>query len=130
MYVIFRYAVYKNQILTSAQYTDTRNEKEVMSTVPAGNIVNTSIMNGFETITRLGGYILLFLFWPDASDIISHSLLFIKICFWDLLKLLQGSQLFHLLICLSQPVFLYPSRLRHREVCVFLLRQEVFSLRS
>ena len=67
-----------------------------------------------------------FLFCPDASDIISHSLLFIKICFWDLLKLLQGSQLFHLLICLSQPVFLYPSRLRHREVCVFLLRQEVF----
>ena len=58
--LFFRYAVYKNQILTSAQYTDTRNEKEVMSTVPAGNIVNTSIMNGFETITRLGGYILLF----------------------------------------------------------------------
>ena len=44
--LFFRYAVYKNQILTSAQYTDTRNEKEVMSTVPAGNIVDTSIMNG------------------------------------------------------------------------------------
>ena len=74
--LFFRYAVYKNQILTSAQYTDTRNEKEVMSTVPAGNIVNTSIMNGFETITRLGGYILIFSlvftcirhYWPFSEQ--------------------------------------------------------------
>ena len=35
-------------------------KKEPSAARPSGTVLDTSIMNGFETITRLGGYILLF----------------------------------------------------------------------
>ncbi len=56
--LFFRFAIYKNSILTSVN-ADIYNKKRVVSVV-SGNIIDSSIMNGFETITRLGGYILLF----------------------------------------------------------------------
>lgn len=37
-----------------------RNEKEISIQSPVGEILDTSIMNGFESITKLGGYIILF----------------------------------------------------------------------
>lgn len=36
------------------------NEKEISVQSPLGEILDTSIMNGFESITKLGGYIILF----------------------------------------------------------------------
>ena len=36
------------------------NEKEISIQSPLGEILDTSIMNGFESITKLGGYIILF----------------------------------------------------------------------
>lgn len=66
--MFFRFFVYRNHIQTF-----THNEKKETSATPlSGSILDVSIMNGFETITRLGGYILLFsilagcisLYWP------------------------------------------------------------------
>lgn len=44
----------------SAPKEDSKEKKETSAVTPTGNILDVSIMNGFETITRLGGYILLF----------------------------------------------------------------------
>ncbi|MED9965387.1 MAG: hypothetical protein UFJ18_01155 [Blautia sp.] len=53
--VFFRFIVYKNNTISPIMQT-----KKETSTTPFGEIIDVSIMNGFETITRLGGYILLF----------------------------------------------------------------------
>ncbi len=54
--LFFRFLVYRGRTAS-----DPCNEKkETPAATPAGGILDVSIMNGFETITRLGGYILLF----------------------------------------------------------------------
>lgn len=53
--LFFRFLVYKGH--TSSLSC---NEKKETSAASAGGIFDVSIMNGFETITRLGGYIFLF----------------------------------------------------------------------
>lgn len=69
--MFFRFVIYRNHT------TDNRFINEIKKETPQHNspgvILDVSIMNGFETITRLGGYILLF------------SLLYACIChFWPL----------------------------------------------
>lgn len=53
--MFFRFVIYKNN--TRSQITQTEKETSATS---FGEIIDVSIMNGFETITRLGGYILIF----------------------------------------------------------------------
>lgn len=57
--LFFRFFVYGNQTVTSDTFLQNR-KKEPSATGVSGTLLDASIMNGFETITRLGGYILLF----------------------------------------------------------------------
>lgn len=56
--LFFRFAVYKNSIYSFTVSAPLK--KETSHTALQESILDVSIMNGFETITRLGGYILLF----------------------------------------------------------------------
>lgn len=56
--LFFRFIVYHGHTVSSVQSTD--EKKETSGQDSTGVILDVSIMNGFETITRLGGYILLF----------------------------------------------------------------------
>lgn len=56
--MFFRFVVYKNTFYDNQISNNQRNV--ISGKVSQKNILDTSIMNGFETITRLGGYILLF----------------------------------------------------------------------
>ena len=56
--LFFRFVVYKNTFYDDQAASGRRNI--ISGKLSQENILNTSIMNGFETITRLGGYILLF----------------------------------------------------------------------
>lgn len=56
--LFFRFAVYKNSIYSFTVSAPLK--KETSHTASQESILDVSIMNGFETITRLGGYILLF----------------------------------------------------------------------
>lgn len=65
--VVFRFLVFRNRTVTKAEkipgalsQTHENPKKETSTTRSPGTIIDVSIMNGFETITRLGGYILLF----------------------------------------------------------------------
>lgn len=64
--IFFRFVVYKNQTTESFEKKSSKKETSPSS---QGAIVDVSIMNGFETITRLGGYILLF---SLVSALIGH----------------------------------------------------------
>lgn len=69
--LFFRYVIYQNDTVTPA----CKIKKETFSFSSPGTVVDVSVMNGFETITRLGGYILLFSllsawfhhYWPFGS---------------------------------------------------------------
>ena len=69
--LFFRFVVYKSRTATPARKT----KKETLSASSPGTAIDVSIMNGFETISRLGGYILLFSllsawihhYWPFPS---------------------------------------------------------------
>ena len=50
-----------------------KTKKEISSSKFLGNILDTSIMNGFETITKLGGYILIFSILQGISSIALRS---------------------------------------------------------
>lgn len=63
----FRFVVYRNH--TFEEKAEISLKKETSITSSLGTIIDVSIMNGFETITRLGGYILLF---SLLSACISH----------------------------------------------------------
>lgn len=63
----FRFAVYHNKTATENFSADLK--KETSSASSGGAILDVSIMNGFETMTRLGGYLLLF---SILSACISH----------------------------------------------------------
>lgn len=56
--MFFRFFVFRNQTVTKAEKITPK--KETSTARSPGTIIDVSIMNGFETITRLGGYILLF----------------------------------------------------------------------
>lgn len=56
--LFFRFVVYKNQTLTAENFSTSKMEPSATDSL--GTLLDTSIMNGFETIARLGGYILLF----------------------------------------------------------------------
>ena len=63
--LLFRFAVYRNRI----QLLAIDGKKKTPVTSSSGAFLDVSIMNGFETITRLGGYILMF---SILSACISH----------------------------------------------------------
>lgn len=54
--LFFRFIIYKNKTFTPIS----TSKKETSAVSSPGAVIDVSIMNGFETITRLGGYILLF----------------------------------------------------------------------
>lgn len=64
--VIFRFAVsgiikfFPSNVTKKAKPDTCYEKKETSEADSPGVILDVSIMNGFETITRLGGYILLF----------------------------------------------------------------------
>ncbi|MDO4305216.1 MAG: hypothetical protein Q4C77_00165 [Eubacteriales bacterium] len=56
--IFFRFVIFRNN--TATRSNEIIPKKETSTTSSPGSIIDVSIMNGFETITRLGGYILLF----------------------------------------------------------------------
>lgn len=56
--LFFRFIVYHGHTVSSVKSTDEKKETSGQDSTEV--ILDVSIMNGFETITRLGGYILLF----------------------------------------------------------------------
>lgn len=56
--LFFRFFVYKNRTTMPTEKFSPKKEAPISSSL--GALIDTSIMNGFETITRLGGYILMF----------------------------------------------------------------------
>ena len=72
--LFFRFIVYRG--LTVSSVKPTGQKKETSRQDSAGVILDVSIMNGFETITRLGGYILIFSlvftcirhYWPFSEQ--------------------------------------------------------------
>ena len=71
--LLFRFVVYRNKI----QFLSADKKKRHPSQAHRGAFLDVSIMNGFETVTRLGGYILMF---PFLSACISH--------FWNMKNLI------------------------------------------
>lgn len=65
--LFFRFVIYKNRTFSEKKAISSKKETSLASSL--GTILDVSIMNGFETITRLGGYILLF---SLLSACISH----------------------------------------------------------
>lgn len=60
--LFFRFIIFKNRTVSQkSPAAPVRHTKKETSSAASGvTIIDASIMNGFETITRLGGYILLF----------------------------------------------------------------------
>ena len=54
--LLFRFVVYRNKI----QFLSADKKKKTPVSSSSGAFLDVSIMNGFETITQLGGYILMF----------------------------------------------------------------------
>lgn len=54
--LLFRFVVYRNKI----RFLSADKKKKTPVSSSSGAFLDVSIMNGFETITRLGGYILMF----------------------------------------------------------------------
>ncbi len=65
--LFFRFVVYRNHTCKESHEIPQKKETSITSSI--GTVLDASIMNGFETITRLGGYILLF---SLLSACISH----------------------------------------------------------
>ena len=63
--LFFRFVVYRNDV----KLLNINEKKKTPVTSSSGAFLDASIMNGFETITRLGGYILMF---SILSACISH----------------------------------------------------------
>ena len=70
---LFRFVVYRNKI----QFLSADKKKKTPVSSSSGAFLDVSIMNGFETVTRLGGYILMF---SILSACISH--------FWNMKNLI------------------------------------------
>lgn len=56
--IFFRFVIYKNQTPTATLHFPVKKETSIFNSL--GEMIDVSIMNGFETITRMGGYILMF----------------------------------------------------------------------
>lgn len=56
--LFFRFLVFRNKICSQTEQKVLKKKTSVSSS--SGALLDVSIMNGFETITRIGGYILLF----------------------------------------------------------------------
>ena len=69
--LLFRFVVYRNKI----QFLSADKKKKTPVSSSSGAFLDVSIMNGFETVTRLGGYILMF---SILSACISLSLIHIS----------------------------------------------------
>lgn len=69
--LFFRFFVFHD--LSYQNETNLILKKETSACPPIGTLIDVSIMNGFETITRLGGYILLF---SLISAVIDHFSIF------------------------------------------------------
>lgn len=54
----FRFCIYKNKTCTVCYKDLTKKETSIFNS--PGEMIDVSIMNGFETIARMGGYILMF----------------------------------------------------------------------
>lgn len=65
--LIFRFLIFRDR--TDQQLEQKMLKKETSASSSSGAFLDVSIMNGFETITRLGGYILMF---SILSACISH----------------------------------------------------------
>lgn len=58
--LFFRFVVYRNTFSDYPAHVDAGSDEKPSDITSSQNLLDVSIMNGFETITRLGGYILLF----------------------------------------------------------------------
>ncbi len=69
--LFFRFVVYHNHTILPPErlVNNSSSKKETPHPSSAGALIDVSIMNGFETIARLGGYILLF---SILSACVSH----------------------------------------------------------
>lgn len=97
--LFFRFVVYKNHTTDTWRETS-HNDKKETSHSPGGAIVDASIMNGFETITRLGGYILMF---SLMSAFIRHYWPFSRLSGCLLLGITEITTGLHYLSALSLP---------------------------
>ena len=76
--LVFRALVKPHGLRQIAGTPSVQSKKEIPNTLSPGAILDISIMNGFETITRLGGYLLLFSllnaalthFWPFSRNML------------------------------------------------------------
>lgn len=65
--LFFRFIIYRNHTCAPMEHTFLKKEASTFRSL--GELIDASIMNGFETITRMGGYILIF---SILSAMISH----------------------------------------------------------
>lgn len=56
--LFFRFVIYKNKTTAIEHHSSAKKETSIFTSL--GEMIDVSIMNGFETITRMGGYILMF----------------------------------------------------------------------
>lgn len=82
--LIFRFLIYRNHTCTIG--AENISKKETSTTSSLGTIIDVSIMNGFETISKLGGYILLF---SLLSACISHYWIFTPFSRYLILGILE-----------------------------------------
>lgn len=97
--LIFRFCIWKGRTITSK--TDSENQKtEPSASGSMGTLLDASIMNGFETITRMGGHILLF---SIISAFIRHFLKTGSAAGYLLLGSLELTTGLHYLSCSGLP---------------------------
>ena len=137
--LFFRYPVYKNTIILALppMHKNTSHGTIHIQSIPdppnstaqissQENVLDHSIMNGFETITRLGGYILLF---SVLAGCIRYYEPFPPFFQYLVLGFQRSPLVFpssHLQDYQTRHASFCPLQLPHPEVCVFWHRQEVF----
>lgn len=65
-------------------------KKEVSNEDSSGTLLDTSIMNGFETITRLGGYIILFSIYGSLVKKLTYQIPLLHVLSSSLLEITSG----------------------------------------
>lgn len=86
--LFFRFIIYKNQTREVLHTSPVKKETSIFNSL--GEMIDVSIMNGFETITRMGGYILMF---SILSAWVGHYWLFgtgLKYLFLGTLEITTG----------------------------------------
>lgn len=82
--IVFRFILFKNKTCTLVSKNVLK--KETSTTSSSGTIIDVSIMNGFETISKIGGYILIF---SLLSACISHYWIFTPFSQYLILGILE-----------------------------------------